>query len=150
MYHGFDNDHAFTVDLAWSDFSRFRLSEFYFNGETLAETKEEYQDIWAVSGSYSWPLNPRWMLGVAGMYASSGVEDEHRTMTMRLDELWAIGMEAEWQWTEHRDLFFGLSYMTLGDAPGNSPEIPIIGSAEGKFTSRDIIMLRLGVSFGAL
>ncbi len=150
LYHEFDNDHAFTVDLAWSDFSRFRLSEFYFNGETMAETEEEYQDIWATSIGYSWPIAERWMLGVAGVYASSGVEDDKRTMTFRLDDIWGVGVEAEWQWTERRNLLLGMSYMTLGDAPVNSPEIPIIGSASGKYTSRDIIMLRLGLTFGAL
>ncbi len=150
VYHEFENDHAFTIDVAWSDFSRFKLSEFYFDGETMAETDNEYQDIWAVSGSYSWPLNERWMLGVGGLYASSGVEDKHRTMTFRLDDLWSVGVEAEWKWTEHRNLFFGLSYMTIGDAPVDSPEIPVIGRASGEYTSRDIFMLRVGLTFGAL
>lgn len=150
MYHEFENDHAFTVDVVWSDFSRFRLSEFYFDGESMAESDEVYQDIYAISGSYSWPLNSRWMLGVAGLYASSGVEDKHRTMTLRLDDLWSLGVEAEWQWTDNRNLLFGISYMTFGDAPVDSPEIPLVGSASGKFTSRDIIMLRVGLTFGAL
>ena len=40
--------------------------------------------------------------------------------------------------------------MTLGDAPVDSLEIPLIGSAKGEFTSRDIIMLRVGLTIGAL
>lgn len=150
LYHEFENNHAATLDVVWADFSRFQLSEFYFDGETLAETDPEYQDIWAASASYSWPLNSRWMMSVSGMYASSGVEDDERTMILRLDELWSVGVEAEWQWKENRNVLMGISYLTLGDAPVNSVEIPLIGSASGEFTSRDIIMLRLGLTFNAL
>ena len=78
------------------------------------------------------------------------MEDEDRSVILRLDELWGAGVEAEWQWTENRNVLFGLSYMTLGDAPVNAAEIPALGSVQGEFTSRDIIMLRLGLTFGAL
>jgi long-chain fatty acid transport protein len=150
IYHEFENEHAVTMDVVWSDFSRFKLSEFYFDGETIAETDTEYQDIWAVSGSYSWPINSRWMMSVAGLYASSGVDDEDRSIILRLDELWGVGVEAEWQWTEHRNVLFGINYLTLGDAPVDAVDIPLLGSTQGKFTSRDIIMLRIGMTFGAL
>ncbi len=150
VYHEFDNNHAVTMDVVWSDFSRFQLSEFYFDGEAIAETDTEYQDIWAVSGSYSWPINARWMMSVAGLYASSGVEDEDRSIILRLDELWGVGVEAEWKWKENRNVLFGLNYLTLGDAPVDAVEIPILGATKGEFTSRDIIMLRIGVTFGAL
>jgi long-chain fatty acid transport protein len=150
IYHEFDNNHAVTLDVAWSDFSRFQLSEFYFDGEAIAETDTEYQDIWAVAAGYNWPLNPRWMMSVGGFYASSGVEDEDRSVILRLDELWGVGVEAEWEWTESRNVLFGLSYLTFGDAPVDAVEIPILGSTQGEFTSRDIIMLRVGLTFGAL
>ena len=150
LYHEFDNNHAVTIDLAWADFSRFQLSEFYFDGEAIADNDTEYQDIWAIAGSYSWPLSSRWMMSVGGFYATSGVEDEDRSIILRLDELWSVGVEAEWQWTEHRNVLFGVSYLTLGDAPVDAVEIPQLGSTQGEYSSRDIIMLRLGMTFGAL
>ncbi len=148
VYHEFENDHAFTVDIVWSDFSRFKLSEFYFDGEALAENEAEYNDIYAISGSYSWPVRERWMLGVAGMYVDDMVEDDNRTMTLRLDSLWSLGVAAQWQWKDDRFVKASFSYIGMGDAPVDTPSIPGIGSASGEYTSRDIFMFRVGVSFG--
>jgi hypothetical protein len=43
-----------------------------------------------------------------------------------------------------------LSYLGLGDAPVRTEEIPGLGSLEGKFKSRDTIMLQVGVTWGSL
>jgi long-subunit fatty acid transport protein len=150
VYHEFSNRHAVTVDLAWSDFSRFKLSEFYFDGETLAENEANYQDIYALSVGYSWPVTPRWMLGVAGIYVDDMIEDDERTMTLRLDSIWSLALAAEWQWKEGRKLQLGLSYMDLGDAPVTTPDIPGIGAVAGKFSNREAILLRVGLAFGSL
>ncbi len=150
VYHEFSNNHAVTVDVVWSDFSEFKLSEFYFDGEALAENEADYEDIWALSLGYSWPVAPRWMMGVNGIYVDDMIKDEERTMTLRLDSLWSLGAAAEWQWTDNRKVQFGLSYLALDDAPVNSPPVAGIGRVSGKFTSRDLFMLRVAVSFGGL
>jgi long-chain fatty acid transport protein len=150
VYYEWENRHALTVDVAWSDFSRFKLSEFYFDGSALGENEGDYEDIWAISASYSWPVANRWMVSVAGLYVDDMVEDDKRTMTLRLDSIWSIGAAVEWKWREDRALQVGLSYMTLGDAPVTTPDIPLVGSASGKFSSRDIVFLRFALSFGAL
>ncbi len=148
VYHEFENDHAFTVDIVWSDFSRFKLSEFYFDGEALAENEAEYNDIYAISGSYSWPVKERWMLGVAGMYVDDMIEDDNRTMTLRLDSLWSLGVAAQWHWKDDRFVKASFSYIGMGDAPVDTPSIPGIGAAIGEYTNRDIFMFRIGVSSG--
>ena len=66
VYHEFDNRGAVTVDLTWLDFSNFRLSEFYYNGASFARNNSSYNDIYALSTSYSWPVSDCWMLGVGG------------------------------------------------------------------------------------
>lgn len=91
VYHEFPNRHAFTVDVAWVDFSRFQLSEFYFDGEGLAENQGQYEDILALSAGYSWPVSARWTLGVGALYVDDMVDDDDREMTLRLDSLWAAG-----------------------------------------------------------
>jgi len=59
VHHEFINDHSFTVDVSWIDFSAFRLSEFYFDGNALAENDTNYDDVYAVSVSYTWPVSAR-------------------------------------------------------------------------------------------
>ena len=150
VYHEFGNSAAVTLDLAWVNFSNFRLSEFYFDGESFARNNSRYNDIYALSASYTWPAADRWMLGVGGLVTNQMIDDDQRGMTLRLDSLWSIGVTAERQWTDSRRVTFGLSYFGLGDAPVTTPRIPGLGSLEGKFTSRDAVLLQIGMSFGSL
>jgi long-chain fatty acid transport protein len=150
MYHEFANNHAATVDLYWIDFSEFRLSEYYFNGESFALTNTDYNDLYAVSTSYTWPVAPRWMLGVSALATNKMIDDDERAITFRLDSVWSVGAAAEWQWTDSRTVKFSLSYLDLGNAPVTTPEIPGVGSLSGEFNSRDAILLQVGMTWGSL
>ena len=131
----------------WADFSEFLLSEKYINGTSNADSSVEYDDIFAFSASYTWPVNDRWMLGVGGLYTADMIEDENRTLALRLDSMWSLGVGFEWQWTDNRTLGASISYIGIGDAPVTSPTIPGLGAITGEYTSRDIIQLSIGVTF---
>ncbi len=150
VYHELANNAAVTVDLAWLNFSNFRLSEFYYNGQSFARTDSQYNDIYALSTSYSWPASERWMLGVGGLVTNQMIDDDERTMTLRLDALWSLGLAGEWRWTDSRRVKMSVSYMGMDDAPVSTPSIPGFGSLEGKFTSRDTLLLQVGMSWGSL
>jgi long-chain fatty acid transport protein len=150
IYHEFENDHSVVVDLAWADFSNFELSEYYFDGEQLTANEATWQDIWAISAAYTWPISDRWMLSAGGMYVSSMVEDDDRIFTLRMDEMWGLGFAGEWQWTEDRAVEVNFSYMTIGDAPIESPSVPLLGTVTGEYSQRDIFILRVALNWGAL
>ena len=150
IYHEFENGHSVVFDLAWSDFSNFELSEYYFDGEGLSAHEATWQDIWALAGAYTWPVGDRWMLSAGGMYVSEMVEDDDRIFMLRLDEMWGLGFAAEWQWKEDRAVELNFSYMTIGDAPIESPSVPILGPVTGEYTQRDLFILRMSINWGAL
>ncbi len=150
LYHEFENNHSVVFDVAWSDFSSFQLSEYYFDGEALATNEANWQDIWAFSGAYTWPAGERWMLSAGGMYVGDSVEDDDRIFLLRLDSMWGVAFAAEWQWQENRTLEMNLSYLNIGDAPIESPSVPILGSVVGEYTQRDILIFRLALNFGSL
>ena len=150
LYHEFANDAAVTVDLAWINFSDFRLSEFYFNGQSFARSSPSYDDIYALSASYSWPVARRWMVGVGGLVTNQMVDDDERTMTLRLDAFWSMGLAAEWHWTDARSVKLSVSYVGMDDAPVSTPSIPGFGSLEGRFTSRDTLLFQVGLSWNSL
>ena len=150
VYHEFSNDTAVTVDLAWINFSEFRLSDFYYNGRSFALSDPQYNDIYALSTSYSWPASERWMLGVGGLVTNQMIDDDERTMTLRLDALWSLGLAAEWRWTDSRRVKMSVSYMGMDDAPVTTPSIPGFGSLEGRFTSRDTLLFQVGMSWNSL
>ncbi len=150
IYHEFTNNHAVTLDVSWIDFSEFRLSEFYFDGNALVENDTNYDDVYAAAASYTWPVSNRWMLGVSGLVTNQMIDDDERTMTLRLDALWSLAVAAEWQWTENRRLNLSVAYIGLDDAPVSTPEIPGFGSLEGEFTQRDTLLFQVGLSWGDL
>jgi long-chain fatty acid transport protein len=150
VYHEFADDSAVTADLAWINFSNFRLSDFYYNGQSFARSDPQYNDIYSASASYSWPVSPRWMLGVGGLVTNQMIDDDERTMTLRLDALWSLGLAAEWRWTNTRSVKMSVSYMGMDDAPVSTPSIPGFGSLQGKFTSRDTVLLQVGMSWDSL
>ena len=150
MYHEFENAHAFTVDLIWNDFSEFRLSEFYFDGESYPESKEEYNDLYAITASYSFPVSERWMLGVSGAVTNSMIDDDDRTMTLRMDQVWTAAVAAEWQWKDNLALDMSVAYVGIDDAPVETPAIPVLGSLKGKYARRDTWLFQVALKWGSL
>jgi len=150
LYHEFANDHAVTIDAAWIDFSSFRLSEFYFDGRGFIESDADYNDIYGLAASYTWPVTDRWMLGVGGLITNQLIDDEDRTMMLRLDAIWSAGVAAEWQWREGYVLKAALSYLDFGDAPVTTDPIAGIGSFAGEYTSRDTLLLQVAIKYGGL
>ena len=90
------------------------------------------------------------MLSAGGIYVSDSVEDDDRIFLLRLDSMWGVAFAAEWQWREDRLLEMNLSYLTIGDAPVESPSVPVFGSVSGEYTQRDILIFRIAVNLGSL
>ncbi|MFV8817114.1 OmpP1/FadL family transporter [Haliea sp. E17] len=148
LYHEFSNRHAVTIDGAWIDFSEFRLSEFYFNGQGFLASEQKFKDILALAVSYSWPVAERWMLGIGGMVTSQMIDDEERTMSLRLDSIASLGVAAEWQWKPDYCIEASLSYMDFGDSPVSTEPIPGLGTFSGKYVSRATYLLQVSLKYG--
>jgi long-chain fatty acid transport protein len=149
VYHEMADTSAVTFDLVWSDFSEFKLSEIYVNGDQLSETAAVYEDIFALSAGYNRPINHRWRIGFGAFYVDDMIEDDERTITLRLDSIWSAGVGVEWQWNDRRAISASLNYLKIDDAPLTSPEIPGIGSMTGTFTDRQTIYLQIGMDVGS-
>jgi len=149
LSHEFEDTGALVFDLVWADFSEFKLSEIYVNGNQLINNEVEYDDIYAFSAGYHRPVSDRVRIGFGAMYVDDMVDDDQRTLTLRLDSMWAAGIGVEWQWTPTRVLNATLNYIQIDDAPVTSPAIPGIGSVTGRFTDRGTIYLDVGMSFGS-
>lgn len=145
--HDFENDHSMTFDVIWSGFSEFILAEVYVNGDQIIANEQEYEDILAMSASYSWPIKDRWRLGIGGFYVSDMLKDDNRTVALRLDSVWSLGAGVEWKWKENRTVTASLNFLKSGDAPVSTPELPGFGSVAGEFTERHTIYFRVALSF---
>ena len=148
VYHQFANGGALVFDALWADFSEFKLSEIFVNGDQLIETSVEYDDIYAFSVGYNRPVSDRLSIGIGAMYVNDMIDDDQRTITLRLDSMWVAGVGVEWQWTPTRAVSATLNYIQMGDAPVTSPPIPGIGSVTGRFSERGTIFLDVAINFG--
>jgi long-chain fatty acid transport protein len=149
VYHEFEDKSALTVDGAWVDFSEFKLSEIYVNGDQIVDTEVDFSDIFAVSGSYSRQVADRWRVGIGGFITNDMVEDDMRSLLLRLDRIWSLGAGFEWQWTENRRVTATLNYLKIDDAPVTTPPVGDVGTITGKYTQRDTIYLRVALALGS-
>ncbi len=148
ILHDFDNAHTLTIDAAWMDFSSFKLAEIYLDDDQITETDPDYDDVWALSASYGWPVNERWRLGVGALWVDDMVDDDVRTMTLRMDSLWSVGAGFEWRWKPGRTVSGVLNYAEIGEAPVTRDGIDGSAPVTGRYTERRAINLRLAVSLG--
>ncbi len=149
IYHEFGDTSAITMDVVWVEFSEFKLTEIYLDGNQLVPTDPTYEDFFALSIGYSMPLSDRTRIGFGAFYTEEMIKDEHRTMLLRLDDAWSVGVGIEWQWTDTRVLNVNLNYLQFGDAPTTSPEIPGFGAVSGEYTDRGTIYLEAALSWGS-
>jgi long-chain fatty acid transport protein len=152
IYHEFENQHATTFDVAWIDFSEFKLADIYIRGNQLNNTKLGYDDIWAYIAGYSFPINDRFSIGLAGIYVPSMVDDEDRQLTLRLDEIWGAGIGVDWQYSDKLKFDATFNYIQVGDSPVDSGTVDLddggTGTLTGEFTDRNMILLQFGVEWG--
>jgi long-chain fatty acid transport protein len=148
LFHEFMDGGRFVFDVVWADFSEFKLSEIYVNGDQIIENSAVYDDIFAFSVGYNRAVSDRVRLGIGAMYVDDMIADDQRTLTLRLDSMWAAGIGVDWQWKDTRAVSATLNYIQLDDAPVTSPPIPGIGSVSGRYSDRGTLYLEFGLSFG--
>lgn len=148
LHHDFENSHQLAVDLVWIDFSNFQLSEIYLNGTALIETDPTYEDITGLAVGYNFPVSERVRLGLGAFVTDEIIEDENRTLMLRLDTATSYGIGIEWTTRKGNAWTATLNYLDMGDAPIQSPDLPVIGVITGKYTKRDTIYLEVGYAFG--
>jgi long-chain fatty acid transport protein len=141
-WHEFADGKSATLDVIWVNFSQFGLSSATLGGQSIEVNNQRYNDIWAASAGMKWPLDDKWTLRFGAAYASSGVDAENRSFSLRLDRVIAGGVGTEYRWGKDRVVGVNLTYYDLGSAPVNA-SIPLLGTLSGNFTSNYAIGLDL-------
>jgi long-subunit fatty acid transport protein len=118
VYHEFESGNYFTVDGMWMKFSDFTVSDIKLNGNDVnVSVPDIYNDIWVVTVGAGFPINERMTYKVGAMYMSQPVDDEDRNFSIRLDEMWGVGVGLTYQLTEERSVDLNGTFMNLGEAP---------------------------------
>jgi long-chain fatty acid transport protein len=141
-WHEFADGKSATLDVIWVNFSQFGLASATLGGQSIEVNNQRYNDIWAASAGMKWPVDEKWTLRFGAAYASSGVDTENRSFSLRLDRVIAGGVGTEYRWGKDRVVGVNLTYYDLGSAPVNA-SIPLVGTLSGNFTTNYAIGLDL-------
>jgi len=118
VYHEFESGNYFTVDGMWMKFSDFTVSDIKLDGNDVNVTAPDiYNDIWAVTAGVGFPVSERMTYKVGAMYVSQAVDDEDRSFSIALDEMWGIGVGLTYQLPRERSLDLNATYINVGESP---------------------------------
>jgi long-chain fatty acid transport protein len=116
LYHEFESGSYVTLDGLWIDFSEFGTGDVSVEGDKVFSPEGIYNDLWAITLGFGFPKDDRTTWKVGMMYLSQAIDDDKRTLTIRLDQIWAAGVGFSRRFDDSRlDVNFNVYH--LGDAP---------------------------------
>lgn len=117
VFHEFENGWSATLDAIWVEFSRFGLTEITVDGEDLAEQDMNFNDFWIVTAGFGFPITPRLEGRVGAMYLEQPVDDEDRTFSFALDEVYGVGVGVNYTRRNQDRIDLNLTVLNTGEAP---------------------------------
>jgi long-chain fatty acid transport protein len=119
VYHEFDSGRYFTVDGMWMKFSDFSVSDISLNGNNVnVDSPDIYDDIYALTIGAGFPASdPRLTYKIGAMYVSQAVDDDDRTFSIRLDEMWGVGAGVSYDLTSGNTVDLNANLINVGDSP---------------------------------
>ena len=131
LYHEFSSGNYLTIDGAWIDFSEFATGAVTIQDSVEVAPEGIYDDIWAINAGYGVPLGNGRTLKFGALYVSNAVNDENRTLSLRLDSIWGVGTGMSFEKGD-RLLDMNLNLYYLGKAPVDTGFNPVQGRVVGE------------------
>ena len=145
VYHEFESGNYFTVDGMWMKFSDFTVSDISLDEHNVhVDVPEIYNNIWALTAGMGFPVNGRMTYKVGAMYLSQAVDDEDRTFSIRMDEMWGVGVGLSYELANEQTVDLNATFIDVGDASvdtGNGE--PGIGRVVGENDDPYVFLLEL-------
>ncbi len=142
IFHDFANGWSCSLDLAWIDFSEWGLENVTIGDTEISTQPGNYNDIWAGTLGVNYKLTPQWTVTSGVFYVSSPQDEEDRTASMHLDQMWGAGLGFEYQFRKDRRVDFDVTYIQFGDSKFTAHDVPLAGDIEAKDTTN------YGLAFG--
>jgi long-chain fatty acid transport protein len=127
LFHEFSNGWSATLDAIWVEFSRFGLTELNVDGEDLAEGDMNFQDFWVVTAGLGFPITPRLEGRIGAMYVEQPVNDDDRTFSFALDEMYGAGVGVTYTRPNNHSFDLNLTVMNTGEAPVDTGTLSALG-----------------------
>jgi hypothetical protein len=80
-------------------------------------------------------------------YVSSGQDEENRTASMRLDQMWGVGLGFEYAYRKDRSVSFDITYIQFGEGRYAVQDAPVVGDIEGKYSTNYGLVFGIGTKW---
>jgi long-chain fatty acid transport protein len=122
LLHEWDNGWSASVDAIWVEFSRFGLTEIGIKDQDVDVPDGNFNDIWVFTAGLEFPLTERMKGRVGALYMEQPVDDEHRTLTFALDEVYGAGFGVVYRRSNGDLMDINLTLLNTGEAPIDTGE----------------------------
>ena len=147
-YREFDNGQWLSLDVLWVEASEFNIeSAVVDDGGEFRKNPYQLNDTWIVAAGWGRPINADWAVGLGAMYVHDPIDDEDRSVLLRMDSLWGLGMTVDYTRRNGSIVTAGVSYLFTGDSEVETPQLPVIGVLTGEYTDRTNVLFELSYSW---
>jgi len=137
VFQALSQDTGVTLDLGWTDFSSFDVTQINLNSGQSVQLPRNWDDTWRMGLQVQHKFAPKWA-GMAGItYDSSPVDDEDRTPDLPYDRQISANLGVSYDWSENMILGCQYSYMDLGDGKIDYTG-PLGGRLSGEYDSNNV------------
>lgn len=133
-YHAFGEKWAVMADFGWQDWSDFGYVEAGVETGGATTLNLKYQDTWHGAVGAQYQASDKWRLSGGVAFDSSAVENENRTVTLPMGQLWRFGLGMQYQLNDAASVGLAGTFAWAGDMPvDQGTDLSLRGRVSGSF-----------------
>jgi len=150
-YHEINQRWAIMGNVGWQDWSRFGKVDVGINSSnpTSLTVDNDYNDTWhvALGVQYRPAVESPWTFSGGVSYDSSAVDDENRSVTVPMGEVWGFALGAQYAIKPNLTLGAAYEFAWLGDMPVDQQRGPLAGRVAGDFKNSSFSFFALNLKW---
>ena len=152
-YHEINPLWAVMGNVGWQNWSRFGKVDVGINSSTPTglTVDSDYNDTWhvALGVQYRPAVESPWTFSAGVAYDSSAVDDDKRTVSVPMGEIWGFALGAQYAVTPNLTLGAAYEFAWLGDMPVNQVRGagPLQNTVSGEFGSSSFSFFALNLKW---
>ena len=105
--------------------------------------ENDYKDTWQVALGFQHRYSPTWLFSGGISYDSSAVDNNKRTVTVPMGEVWCFALGAQYAFSQNLTLGAAYAFAWLGDMPVDQGGGPLRVAGEFSDSSFSFFALNL-------
>jgi len=148
-YHEMNDKWAIMGNVGWQNWSRFGKVDVGVNSgnPTSLTVNNDYKDTWHVALGAQYRHSPAWTYSAGVAYDSSAVDNDKRTVTVPMGQIWGFGLGAQYAISPNVTLGAVYEFAWLGDMPVDQQRGPLAGRVAGGFNNSSFNFFALNLKW---